>query len=307
MVGEEGVVFVGEDRLELDRPGRRIDLVVDRRERSGGETRLEVAVEGLDRKPPLHGQGFLDADDLVLGDREGHGDGVDLGDDGDAGRIACANEVAGVDQPEADPAADRRFDAAVVELKLDVVDQRSVDLHRRLGLPNEGPLAVDLLLGHLPQIGERLGALEIEFHGAEGRGVAGQLCLGLPQLHLVEPLIDLGQQVSGRDHLPFGKRDLHQFPVDPTANRDGIERRHRSQTVQMELHVPLPGLDGRHRHDPRRRRFGSPGLRLDERSPLLEERRVVPDGAGEPSPEEQPHAPCQPAPAPRQGGGGGQV
>ena len=244
LVGEEGVVFVGEDRLELDCPGRRIDLVVDRRQRPGSETRLEVAVESLDWKPPLHGEGPLDTDDFVLGDRERHGDGVDLRDDGDAGRVVGPHQVAGIDQPQADPAVDRRLDPAVVELELDVVDQRPIDLHRGLGLADESPLRVDLLLGHLAEVGERLGSFEIELHSAVGGLIAGKLRLGLPELHLVEPLIDLGQQFSGRDHLPFGKGNPHQFTIDPAADRDGVERRHRSQPVEKQLHVSLVGLDG---------------------------------------------------------------
>ena len=49
----------------------------------------------------------------------------------------------------------------------------------------------------------------------EQRRVAGHLPLGLGQLHLERPRIDLGQQVAALDGLALAEMDLHELAVDP--------------------------------------------------------------------------------------------
>ena len=132
------------------------------------------------------------------------------------------DDVARVDQPQADPAADRRGDVAVRDLQLGIVDLGLVGLDRAFALPDQGQLSVELLLGDRLGTDQRVVAIQVELGDLEPGLIADQVAFGLLLHHVVGPRVDLGQQVALFDELPFGEIDLHQFTVDANLERDGV-------------------------------------------------------------------------------------
>ncbi len=141
----------------------------------------------------------VDVRQILLGQREQHGDRLHLGDDDDAG-VGRAHEIADIDHAHAGAPADRRYDAGVAEDGAGVLDRRVVRLDLRLELRDERALRVD-----------RLGGDDV---GGKA-GVAFEIALGIGELHLVQHLfgdglvelglvgdrVDLGQQVALLDLL----------------------------------------------------------------------------------------------------------
>ena len=140
-------------------------------------------------------------------------------------------------------------------MQLDVVDHAPVDLQCCFSLPHQCPLRIDLLARDLFLSVECLIACQVEAGGLERRLIAGQLPLGLRQLHFVGPGVDFGEQVSLVDDLPLGERHAHQFSLHPATDRDGVERHDRTEAVEKQLHLLLPYSLSRHRHDAGRRRL----------------------------------------------------
>src|SRR5207237_8853951 len=73
----------------------------------------------------------VDAVDLALGQREYDGDRLQLRDGDDAALARRGDDVALIGKAEADPAADRRLDVSVAELRLRVLDRGVVGLDQR--------------------------------------------------------------------------------------------------------------------------------------------------------------------------------
>jgi hypothetical protein len=67
--------------------------------------------------------------------------------------------------------------------------------------------------------------------------VLRQLTLGLLQLHLEWPGIDLGKQISPVDEVPFAEDHPHQLPVDTRPDGDGVEGRDRPERRQADRDV----------------------------------------------------------------------
>lgn len=78
--------------------------------------------------------------------------------------------------------------------------------------------------------------------------VLHQRALGLEQGVLVAARVDLGEQVTGLDHLAFFKGDLHQLATHPAAHVDGIERGHRAQRLVVHREFSQHGWRHAHRH-----------------------------------------------------------
>ena len=84
-----------------------------------------------------------DLGEIVLGDGELHGRRLHGGDDHDAGRARRGDVIARIDQPQSNPAGDRRGDAAIDEIELVLGDVRLVGLDLGLIL-----LDGEFLIGH---------------------------------------------------------------------------------------------------------------------------------------------------------------
>jgi hypothetical protein len=200
-------------------------------------------------------------------------DRLQLGDHDQAVLIGRVHDVAGVHEAQAETPGERRGDAAVGELELDVVDLPPVGLHHALVLVDQLDLRVELLVGGRVLGDERPVALEVDARVAQERLVARQLTLGLGQLHLVRTVIDLREQVAGVDALAFLEQDLRQLAVHARVDRHRVERGHGAEPREIDGHVGLPRRRCHHRY---RRR--PPGLGRGARRLRLRVARSDADG-----------------------------
>src|SRR5262249_9698269 len=102
LIGEELIVFVAEDRLELIGAGGCVDLVVDGEQFAAGDFCDVVAIVGLDGQL---GRAFANLlkhlRELILRKREDHSDRLHFGDDYQSTGVSGMNNVSGIDQPQA--------------------------------------------------------------------------------------------------------------------------------------------------------------------------------------------------------------
>lgn len=95
--GPESVVRIGEDRFQLGRAGRLIDLVIDQRESALIQFAVPIARQGRD----LHrsyGKSSADGGQVFLGQREDHRDRLDLRHHHDARSGCRMHDIARVHQ-----------------------------------------------------------------------------------------------------------------------------------------------------------------------------------------------------------------
>ena len=196
-----------------------------------------VRSSAVDRQLGAAVQPRRDLRQVVLGGGEQHADRRDLGDDDDAGRIGRLQIVAGVDEPQADAAADRRDDAAIGDVELGGVDLRLVGADRRLVLRDGERLILDLLAGDRILLFERLVTRKVGLGLVEQRRILGELRLRQRQRRLIGTRVDLGEEVALLDHLPFLEADLHQPAGDLGLDGDRGERRHGAERVDRDRHV----------------------------------------------------------------------
>ena len=239
LVGKQLVVLVIENRLALDGARARIDLVVDGQQITRGDLVLHVAVISLDGEPPARSHLLHDLGEVILGNREDHSDGLQLGDDGQAIGVGRMDHVARIHQAQADSAGDWRGDPAVNQLQLRVVDNALVGLNGAFILPHQCGLSVELLLwdGVLRQ--QDPVTLQVHIGVVEQRHVLRHLALAGLELHLEGPGVDLDQEIALMHDLPLFERHLVDLPIDSRPDCDGIERGNRTQAVEVDVHVAL--------------------------------------------------------------------
>ena len=176
--------------------------------------------------------------------------GFPLGDDHHAVLIVGVHDVARVHEPQAGAAADRRGDARIGELQAGVVDRRLVGLDRSLELAEPGGLVVELLLRD-DSLGTQLPVARQRQPGVlELRAVARQLPLGLLELHLERPRVDLGEEVALVNELALPEGHVDELAVDPALHRHGVEGGDRPEAGQIDGEVA--GSCRRHHHRHRR-------------------------------------------------------
>ena len=151
-----------------------------------------VAAARLDRQR-RHGLLLGHVGQIVLRQREQHGDRIHLRDHHDAAGVGRVDDVARIDQAHAGHAVDGRLDARVVELQLGVLDRRVVVLDGPRELRDQCLLVVDLLLRQEVLCPHRLVAIEIALGAIELRLIARQRRLPLVQQDLERARVDLGQ------------------------------------------------------------------------------------------------------------------
>ncbi len=190
----------------------------------------EVAIVDVD----LHGlagvHSLLHAADVVLRNREDHGDRLQLRDHCQAGEIGGMHDIAGVDHAQPDAARDRRDDAAIGQLQPGTLDLSLIGLDRTLALLDQGNLTVNLLLRGLLRFEQQVISIQVELRHLERRLVFHQCSLGLMQLNLEGTGIDLGQQIPLMHHLAFGEVDAINSPSTRLC----------SVTVYNAVTVPKP-------------------------------------------------------------------
>ena len=195
------------------------------------------AVIGGDRKRRAGIELRHDLRQIVLGQREDHGDRLQLRDHGDAGRARRLHVISRIDQPQPDAAGDRRDDVAISEVERLRVDQALVLFHRAFVLLHDE----DLIFGLLPRDRilrrERLVALEIQLRLRQQALVVRELAFILLFQDLIGPRIDLRQKIALLHHLAFGEGDVGEIAVDLRLHCDGRKRRHRAERIDDDADI----------------------------------------------------------------------
>ena len=254
LVRKERVVGVREDRLELHRAGRRVDLVVHRRELAGLELVLEVAVERVDGQLPALAEAVAHRVELVLGQREDDRDGLHLRDDDEPVRVRGVNHVARVDEPEPDAAADRRRDARVREVEPRGVDLSLIGLEHAFALRDGRGLRVELLLRNRVLRRENPVALEVQLRVPEGGLVLRLLPFGLRR---AAPRTGEDRSRPGgrpaATFCPSRKATFSELAVHAAPHRDRVQCRDGSEARQVDRQVARARDRGHDRHRVRTR------------------------------------------------------
>src|SRR5262249_34169376 len=165
----EHLVQVLELRLQMDRAGGGVDLIVDERELAIGQRRLVVHGVGGDFRRPAR---LTVADVVEPLSRHGEADEnrLDLRDGDKTYVLRGLNDVSDIHHTLSGASFDWRAYSGVIDIELCAIDLRLVRLHRRLQLA-DGPL---LLVVTLPGLGS----------GRKQRGVAVEIELRRFQLRL---------------------------------------------------------------------------------------------------------------------------
>jgi hypothetical protein len=161
----QSLVGVREGRLESERAGRDVDLVIDHRDLAARQLDLGIVAQRDDgeraRRLPL---AHLVVD--VLRHREIDEDRLDLRDADEAGRLGRLDEVADIDQARAGAAIERRADVGIIEIEPGVGDRRVVGGDRAFQRAHDRRLLVEALARLITLLAERAVAPEVEFPAA---------------------------------------------------------------------------------------------------------------------------------------------
>ena len=103
-----------------------------------------------------------------MGDREDHGDRLELGDHDDAVGVAGLDHVALIDLPEPNASADRCDDVAIGDLELGICNKRPIDVDQGLGLLVNGLELVSLLLREGSSGWQVPGSIDVETSQLQG-------------------------------------------------------------------------------------------------------------------------------------------
>jgi hypothetical protein len=209
---------------------------------------LQVAVpcfhgQRLSGTEPLH-----DLGQVVLGEVEEHGDGLKLRNGGHAVGVVGMDDVALVDQAQAEPPCERREDPAVGKLQFDVLDDAFVGFDGAFKLMDVGGLRFELLARNDALGGKHLVPALVDAGIFQLRGVACQLSFGLDELRLEGAGVDLGQQVVLLDQLSFGKSHAHQLAVDAAADDNRVVRGRRTEAREVNAELAAARGGGHYRH-----------------------------------------------------------
>ncbi len=162
-----------------------------------------------------------DAGNIVFRQCEHHADRLQLGDDDDAGGIAGLDDVARIDQAQADAAGGRRGDVAIDQLQFLRIDRGLVDLDLRLVLAHQRVLRGQRLFLDRVLLVQHLVAHQVDLGVLQQGHVVRHRAFGLLQRDLVGARIDDGDQLVFLDDLPFGEQHFHQRAGHVGLDRDG--------------------------------------------------------------------------------------
>ena len=150
--------------------------------------------------------------------------------------------IAGIDQPQADAAVDRRYDPGVGEVEVLGVDQRLVRADRAFILLDDEFLVLRGLGRDRILLQQGLVARVVRLGLVEQALVMRELALVLRLERLIGAGVDLGEDIAFLDVLALGKGDALQIAGNLAHHRHGRDRRHRAQRV--DDHVDVAGRDG---------------------------------------------------------------
>ena len=256
MPGPELEIAVGEFRLQLQRAGGGIDLVVDALQRAGVDDGDPVIAEHIDQQCALAGGG-VDSHDLLLRQAELHRDRLQLGNDNKTGYVGRVNDVALVDLAQAGAAGQWRNDLGVAKHRLHVVDRGLIGFYKGFRLRHHGLLRIGLLLGAGVGCGELLIAREVEPLVGQLRLILRLLGDRLIVLRLIDHGIDFAEHVAFLDVLAFDEVDRDQLAVDLGAHDHIVQRAHRADAIEIDRHVLHPRRRRQHRDGKIARQVGA--------------------------------------------------
>ena len=133
---------------------------------------------------------------MILGKGEDNRNGLQLGDDEQAIRVGRVNNISDIDEPQPDPAADRRSDVRINELQLGVINLCLVGFDRAFELTHLRLLGVELLARNYAFFEQQLVALVVDLNVLELGLILGKLPFGLLQLYFERPRIDFDERVD---------------------------------------------------------------------------------------------------------------
>ena len=217
-------------------------------QRAAGQQVLFIAVPGFHQQLCATALRGAQGRHLPLGQGEGHGNRLGLGDHRQHRAVVGRQQVAGIQLAQTDAAADRRLDLAELQVKTRFGQGRLVAFQRTLVLPHQCLLGIQCLLGDTLLGIQAAVARQVDLGVLQLGLVLQQGALGLLHRHLVGARIDLRQQLTGLDHLPFLEQHPDQLATDPGTHIDRIERRHRTQRLFIDGEISLHHLSHAHRH-----------------------------------------------------------
>lgn len=141
---------------------------------------------------------------------------LELGNDDEWARASGEHRVTSIDEAKTDSAGNRRGKLAVTQLSLgelhlaNIIPYRAVYLYHGLFLVIEDLLGYGVLCKGFPI------PVKIGFLLGEDPAVAIKHSLGLLQLCLVQPRVDINQRISLSHQLPFAKVDRKDLAGDLT-------------------------------------------------------------------------------------------
>ncbi len=242
LVGEELVAGVVEGGTELEGAGGGVDLVVERGELAGFDLLDVGAVKGVDRKCALRLQLGLDLRQVVFGDVEDDGDGLKLGDHGEGGGGAGEDDIAGVDETQADATGDGRGDVAVGELDLVVLNGALVSLDGAFILDDGLLLVVELLLGDgVAGVGGAV-AVEVDAGLGEDALIVLEGAFSLGEGGLVGARIDVDERLAFVNDLAFLVVNGHDLAGDLAVDGDGEDGGDGAEGVVVDVDIAGMGL-----------------------------------------------------------------
>ena len=267
--GPQRLLRIGERRLQLDRAGGRIDLVIEDGQRAPiqhGAGRRPRLVHRQHRRRCRGGHRGGDLRQILLRQVEHHRDRLQLREHDQPGRVGGMDDVAGIDRADAGPSGDRGGDGGVAQHRARGVDRRLIALDLRGQLRHQRFLRVRRLPGGVLVLHQLLVPHEVDPRVRQQRLVLRLLRHRLIERRLIGAGVDPRQHLSLGDLLALLEIDLQQLAVHHRLDGDGVERLHRPQRVEPDRHVAL--LRGRDEHRDRRvRRPAGRGRRRLVRRP----------------------------------------
>ena len=182
--------------------------------------------------------------EIVFGDGEDHGDGLNLRDDGEGETAGGLHDVARIDEAQANSAGDRRDDVAIVDLNLIEAHYALVDFDGALLLEDEFFLIVESLLGNGVAVPGVVITLEVHLGLGEKIGVAFERALGLEKGCLVGAGVDVDQRIAFANELAFFVVDGRDDSIDLAGDRGGVNGRDGADGIEIDADVALLGVCG---------------------------------------------------------------
>ena len=244
--GPQLQVFIGKLGFQLERAGCLIDLIVDHLEAAVIDDAFVILPERVDLDL-AGGERLCDLRELLLRQGEDDRDRPQLCEHNDRRSVRALHDIANVDLADAGAPRDRGNDLGPGQIGALIIDSGLVRFHLGFELRDQRLLGVRLLLRAGIGLGQVDVADQIYSGIGERRFILRFFGDRLVILGLIDRRVDLRQHEALLDVLSFLEKDIDQLSVDLRADRDGVERLHDADTVEIDRHVRRAGRGGQRR------------------------------------------------------------